>query len=482
MGVSAGSGTSMAEEITDEFANAELKDLRRNRRLDKVVTALAKTPAASISAASGGWGETLAAYRLLHCSAVTSSALIAPHQEAVVQRCAQYECVVVAQDTTELDFTHMKEMEGLGPLNDEKRRGFYMHGLYAISEGGVPLGLLDADINIRKDEHFRINAKRKKRPIEEKESYRWVEGYRKTQELALKLPECEVISISDREGDIYEVFEAWQKLDGDGPRAEWLIRANQDRALLGIEDGESSKLFEALENSAVLGEIEFDIRAKKLRTTKKKGNTKASPRSARTVRQTIRAMKITPRPPHRPGKKIAAVSFWAVLAEEIDPPEGEDPVRWVLLTSKEAGTFEEACRILTLYLRRWDIEVFHRVLKTGCRVEQIQLKKAESVIKALMIYSVISWRILYLTHLGRYYPELPCGSVFEEAEWKATCAVVKRKKEAGEPTLGEFILIVGKLGGHLGRKSDGPPGPQSIWQGMTRIRDFACAWHAIHGK
>ena len=154
----------------------------------------------------------------------------------------------------------------------------------------------------------------------------------------------------------------------------------------------------------------------------------------------------------------------------------------MLLTSKEAGTFEEACRILTLYLRRWDIEVFHRVLKTGCRVEQIQLKKAESVIKALMIYSVISWRILYLTHLGRYYPELPCGSVFEEAEWKATCAVVKRKKEAGEPTLGEFILIVGKLGGHLGRKSDGPPGPQSIWQGMTRIRDFACAWHAIHGK
>jgi len=449
--------------------------------LDKVVTAMAKSPAASISASSGGWGETTAAYRLLGCDKVTPEALIAPHQEAVARRCAEYECVVVSQDTTELDFTRMKATEGLGPLNDESRRGFFMHGLYAVSEGGVPLGVLHAEINVRSDEHFRINANRKTRPIEEKESYRWLEGYRKTQELALALPECEVFSISDREGDIYEVFDEWQQIE-DGPRAEWVIRANQDRALLGVVDGEPTKLFVALERSEILGEIEFEVRAKKGRTTKKKGNTKASPRSARTVRQVIRSMEITPRPPFRKGKKMAAASFWAVLAEEIDPPEGEDPIRWVLLTSNKADTFEKACRILNLYLRRWDIEVFHRVLKTGCRVESIQLKKAESTIKALMIYAVISWRILYLTHLGRHYPELPCGSVFEEAEWKATCAVVKRKKEAGEPTLGEFIKIVGKLGGHLGRKSDGAPGPQSIWQGLTRVRDFACAWHAIHGE
>ena len=471
----------MAEEITDEFADVDLKDERRNRRLDKVVTAMAKSPAASISGSSGGWGETTAAYRLLRRDEVTPEALIAPHQEAVARRCAEYECVVVSQDTTELDFTHMKSTEGLGPLNDEKRRGFFMHGLYAVSEGGVPLGLLHADINVRSDDYFRINANRKTRPIEEKESYRWLEGYRKTQELALALPECEVFSISDREGDIYEVFEAWQQIE-EGPRAEWVIRANQDRALLGVVDGEPSKLFEALEQSKVLGEIEFEIRAQKERTTKKKGNTIASPRSARTVRQVVRAMKITPRPPYRKGKKMAAASFWAVLAEEADPPEGEDPIRWVLLTSKKANTFAKACRILNLYLRRWDIEVFHRVLKTGCRVESIQLKKAESIIKALMIYSVISWRILYLTHLGRHYPELPCGSVFEEAEWKATCAVVKRKKSAGEPTLGEFIKIVGKLGGHLGRKSDGAPGPQSIWLGLTRVRDFACAWHAFHNE
>ena len=171
-----------------------------------------------------------------------------------------------------------------------------------------------------------------------------------------------------------------------------------------------------------------------------------------------------------------------MLAEEIDPPAGEDPVRWVLLTSKPVETFEEACRMVKLYLRRWDIEVFHRVLKTGCRVEQIQLKTVEALLKTLMIYSVIAWRILYLTHLGRHSPELPCGTVFSEGEWKATCAVVKRPVTAGEPTIGEFIKIVGKLGGHPGRKSDGPPGPQSIWRGMARVRDFGQAWQVMHGN
>jgi len=231
-----------------------------------------------------------------------------------------------------------------------------------------------------------------------------------------------------------------------------------------------------------LGEIEFDIRAKK--ASKKKGNSGSvqHARSARTVRQRVRAMKIAPRPPERKGGKLKAVCFWAVLAEEIDPPAGEEPIRWVLLTSKPVTTFTEACRIINLYLRRWDIEVFHRVLKTGCRVESCQLKKAGSTISMLMIHAVIAWRILYLTHLGRGQPELPCGSVFDEAEWKSTCAVVKRAKDAGEPTLGEFIGIVGKLGGHLGRKSDGPPGPQSIWQGLARVRDFALAWRALHGE
>jgi hypothetical protein len=130
-------------------------------------------------------------------------------------------------------------------------------------------------------------------------------------------------------------------------------------------------------------------------------------------------------------------------------------------------------------MRRWDIEVFFRVLKTGCRVERIQLKEREAIVRALMIYLVVAWRILYLTHLGRRCPELPCGCVFEEAEWRSACAVAGRPPEAGEPTLQEFIRIIGKLGGHLGRRCDGEPGAQVIWRGLARVRDFACLWRAI---
>ena len=145
----------MPEDFTDEFANADLNDVRRGRRLGKVVAALAQFPSASICAATGGWNETMAAYRLLNSKGFEPRVLMVPHQEAVARRCAGHACVVVSQDTTEFDFSHMKETTGLGPLNDEKRRGFYMHSLYAVSEQGLPLGLLDAAIMLRDDDTFR---------------------------------------------------------------------------------------------------------------------------------------------------------------------------------------------------------------------------------------------------------------------------------------------------------------------------------------
>ncbi|RYD84669.1 MAG: IS4 family transposase [Verrucomicrobiaceae bacterium] len=470
----------MPDDLSKEFADADLNDARRDRRLPKVAAALAKMPSSSISAACGGWSETIAAYRLLNNEGFEPAALVAPHQAATAQRCAGHPCVAVIQDTTELDFSRMKATTGLGRLNEEVRRGFLLHSLYVVSERGLPLGLLDAGILLRGAPPEESRSVRKQRPAQAKESWRWVEGYRRTCELARDLPGCEVFSISDREGDIFEIYQDWLLAEGN-PRAEWIIRANQDRALSGMMEDEPARLFEALESAPCVGEIEYEMRAAK-GTRKVRGNTVPTSRAPRRVCQEIRVMKITPRPPQRKDVKLKEVSFHAVLALETDPPEGEEPIRWLLLTSKEVTTLEEARRILDLYMKRWGIELFHKVLKTGCRVESLQLKTGDALVKALMIYTVIAWRILYLTHLGRECPDLPCGCVFEEAEWKAVCAVVKRKKELGEPSLAEFIGIVGKLGGHLGRKSDGPPGAQSIWQGLVRVRDFAFAWHAFHGE
>lgn len=465
--------------MADEFRGGDLGDARRAKRLPALAATLARFPAASIPAACRGWAETIAAYRLLGCEDFAPEALVAPHREATAARCAAHRCVAVIQDSTEMDFSHLKCATGLGPLNDHHRRGFFLHSLQALSEDGVPLGMWGAQVILRDDATFRSTATRKRKPICEKESRRWLDGYLAASELARRLPQREIVSISDREGDIYEVFAAWAQAAG-GPRAEWLIRANQDRALDGVEEGDPAKLFAALAAAPALGEVEFEMKARR-GTRKVKGSTVVSLRSARTVRQTVRVLEISPRPPFRKGGRPAPVTFRAVLAEETDPPAGQEPVRWLLLTSLPVKTLKDARRIIRLYLRRWDIEVFHRVLKTGCRVERLQLKSGRALINAVMIYAVIAWRILWLTRLGRQCPDLPCGIVFDEAEWKSACAVVKRPATAGEPTLGEFIKIVGKLGGHLGRKGDGPPGPQSVWLGLARVRDFACAWRALHG-
>lgn len=432
----------------------------------------------------------MGAYRLLHGPATTPAALLAPHQEALRVRAGAQRCVLVIQDTTELDFSRMKSMAGVGPLNDEGRQGFFLHTLYAVNEAGLPLGVLESTALVREVGTFRQTQTRKQKPIEAKESFRWVEGYRRTQELAGQLPECEVVSLSDREGDIYEVFAAWaQAGEAGGPRAHWVIRAQQNRALEGLEVEPAQKLFAALAGAPELGRLEFQVPAQK-QLRKVKGSTVQTTRRARTVQQRLRALRITPRAPFRRGETLPAVSFWAVLAEEIDPPAGEAPVCWLLLTSLEVTTLEAARRVVALYLRRWDIEVFHRVLKTGCRVEQIQLKDQRAVRNCLTLYLVIAWRLLYLTHLGRQCPTWPCGKVFTEAEWKATCMVAAAQKKGGpkkgeplqEPLLGNFITLVAKFGGYLGRRSDKPPGAQALWQGLARVRDFACAWGAFYQK
>lgn len=441
----------MSDDIADEFAAIDLGDARREKRLRRVAKHLFAAPQASIAGACGGWDETMAAYRLLEGEEVTPAAILASHRAMVLARAREQATVLVVPDTSEIDFTSMKTMEGRGPLNDEGRRGFFLPSLYALSAQGLPLGVLAAELWAREDQRFRQGALRKQKPIEEKESYRWVEGYLATQETARQLPHCEVISLSDREGDIYEVFAAWARAgEKGGPRAQWIIRGQQDRTLEGLESEGGAKRLAALGGAPELGTIEFEVKAKRGRK-KHAGTTVAVERSAREVCQRLRAMRITPRAPFRRGKKLAAVSFWAVLAEEIDPPAGEEPLRWLLLTSLEVTTLEAAQRVVALYL-------------------------------------IIAWRLLYLLHLGRQCPQLPCTVVFAEEEWKAACTVAAAQKISGykkgqslrTPTLGEFVTLVARLGGHLGRRSDKPPGAQALWQGLARVRDFACMWQAIY--
>jgi hypothetical protein len=200
-------------------------------------------------------------------------------------------------------------------------------------------------------------------------------------------------------------------------------------------------------------------------------------RAARVARLEVRYAPVRLQPPKR-KRQLPEVPIWAVLAEEVGAPPGVDPLRWMLLTTLAVRTFAEATRSLAWYARRWGIEVYHRTLKSGCKIEQRQLGSAERIEACLAIDLVVAWRIFHLTKLGRETPEVPCTVFFEEAEWKALVAYVTHDPlpPAQVPTLRDATRMVASLGGFLGRKGDGEPGTQTLWLGLQRLDDITAMW------
>jgi hypothetical protein len=475
----------MSPWIQQEFACLDLGDERLNRRLRQVLEKMWQSPQGSTAAACGSWKETMAAYRLFDHEALTPEQILIPHREQVVARCRLAKVVLHIQDTTELDYSKKKSLAGTGPLSEESRQGFFAHNEYVVqAEGGLPLGLWHTDIHARDPEEQGESERRKQLPIEAKESYRWLEGYRRACALQELCPEVEVISTSDRESDIYEIFaEHQQRRALNQVAAGWIIRSNQDRTLLPsgntpAPDPELLKLHACLEQAPMLGTTTVEIRAKQ-QLKKKQGSRKLTQRTARKAVLAVRACEVQLKPPFRKGTKLTPITLRVVMAKEIDPPAGEDPIQWILLTNLAVHSLEEALHVIALYCLRWQIEVFHRILKSGCRVEQAQLKTAERLRPRIALQMVVAWRIHHLTLAGRACPDLPCGILFDPCEWKPVVVVVRGKgAETTEPTLAEMIHYIGQLGGHLNRKSDGNPGPQTIWRGMDRMHDFAILWQA----
>jgi Transposase Tn5 dimerisation domain/Transposase DNA-binding len=477
----------MNESIARELAAIDLGDVRLNRRAEQVLARLLESPLASPTAAMHGWAEMVGAYRLLDHPECTLEAILQAHRQPVLERVRTQSRVLLIQDTTELDYSSKKKQAGRGPLGEADRQGYFLHTQWAVSEHRLPLGSWDWQIRAR-DPEVGIASERKKKPIEEKESYRWLEGYRHACALAEQAPGVEVISCADREGDVYEVFVEWQQHRQDNlPAAEWLIRCNQNRAILQSDDeavvrsalGPAASLIEEVRQTPAVGGVCFEISTKE-QFKKIKGTRRRSVRQGRRVRQEIRVRRVSLRPPDRPGHKLPSVSIWVVMATEVDPPPGQDPINWTLLTSKPVENLEQAVELIQWYQVRWEIEVFHRVLKSGCKVEELQFKKDTRIKPIIALYAIVAWRILYLTKLGRECPDLPCDVVFAEEEWKSIC-LIRRGPEGllKKPSLQEMILLIASFGGHIGRRSDGPPGPEVMWRGMQCLRCFALAWRSF---
>ena len=291
---------------------------------------------------------------------------------------------------------------------------------------------------------------------------RWVDGFARVNALAERLSETRLTYIADREGDIYDLFVEAPCPDQG---ADWLIRVQHSDRLLS--DGR--KLRAALEAAPVLTEIRFDRPA-------------AKGRKARTIHQQLKVVRVTLKAPARPDRSLVDVTVTALLATEPNPPAGKDALEWVLLTNLPVETPEQASEKLLWYLCRWQVEIYFKVLKSGCRIEELQLETRERLEPALAFYMIIAWRVLYLTMLGRECPEMPCDTVFADEEWKAAYLVTQRKPPPAQPpSLDTMVRMVASLGGFLNRKSDGFPGPKTLWIGLQRIPDFVLALDAQRG-
>lgn len=427
-----------------EFHDLELGDARRTRRLIKLMDDLSAQPTGSIPLACGGWTEAKAAYRLLDNPAVEWREILEVHTPRTVERMAGQAVVLCIQDTTELDFTTQPGIAGLGRLSYEAQHGLYVHPTLAVTPAGVALGVLDAW----------MWARQPKDQSDVKESARWVEGYEIVADLAEAVPDSRLVYVADREGDLRALIDAAARR---GTPADWLIRSKHNRKTTTGE-----KLWARLAQSAALGEVEFTLPA-------------APGRPARPVRQTLYRTVVT-LPAHR-GQP--AVTVTAILAREERPPAGEKAIEWRLLTNRTADTLEAVVELMDWYRKRWIIEIFFRIWKSGCRVEALQLGTLERLERALVIYLIIAWRILHLVTWGRDCPNLPCDVMFDPEEWQAAWIVAHRHPPpATPPPLGQMVRLIAGFGGFLGRKHDGHPGPKAIWEGMQKVRAFAIALEA----
>lgn len=466
----------MTETLVDELIGAQFGDLRLTKRLGKIIDRLSTKPNMSIPAAANGRAEMEGAYRFFDNDKVTPDAIMEPHVGATRQRMKQTDVVLLVQDTTELDLTRPKQqVEGTGPIECESRCGVFYHPLVAFNVHGLPLGTVwskswareDIELELTKAEKERL---RKQTPIEDKESIRWVEGIRAARQVAEACPQTQCVCVADSESDIYELFVEPRTTSYAG-ELHLLVRACQDRAL---RDGKQH-LLETVRAAPCLYHCAVDVSSRTSKT-KVESRKRRTQRDARIAEVEVRPTTLTLRPPYRVDRQLLEVTLNVVLVEEIAPPEGTVPIQWILITTLPIKQEEQVKSIVQYYGIRWQIEIYFRTLKSGCRIESRYFERLGRMLNCLAVYSIVAWKVLYLCRLSRECPELDCEVVFEPSEWKSVYMAV-RQKEPPEtaPSLNEIIRMIASLGGYVIRKST-QPGTQTLWLGLQRLHDLSTAW------
>lgn len=453
--------------IEEELGGAALGDKRLVERLMQLGEAFFAKPTANIPQACASKAATKAAYRFFDNDQITMGAILAPHFEATEQRLRNHEVVLVAQDTSTLNYTHHPSTEGLGPINTaaDKSVGLLLHDTMAFTPQGTPLGLLDIQCWARDKDEIGKRKDRHSKAVEEKESFKWLKSYRKVCEVQARSPRTTLVVMADREADIHELFADHVMIRKS---AHLLIRAEKSRNRNVVEEEQIQRLWSYLESVEPVAVVEVLVPPRK-------------DRPGRTAKLEVRFAPVTLKAPCRKAR-LPDVPVHALMAKEIGAPGGvDDPLEWMLLSTLPVTSIEEAKTALARYAQRWGIEIFHRVLKSGCRIKDRQLGAARRLENCLAIDLIVAWRIHHLTWLGRETPDVACTVFFEDAEWKALVGFLAQTPTvpATPPTLRQAMVMVATLGGFLNRASDGDPGTETIWRGLQRLDDITKAYIAF---
>jgi len=462
--------------IMEEMQTADLRDKRLERRLNKLLDSLSKSSTASIPGACNDRAEMVAAYRFFDNEKIEFENVLEPHIDATYKRIAEQAVVLMVHDTTELDLTRpASQMQGTGPLHQGKRCGALLHPLIAFTTDGTPLGTAYAEAWSRQShsDKPKLSANQRRvacngKPLSQKETYRWLQTAKQCQTIKAHCPDTQLIMVADRESDITEVIDYCSSQDD----FDWVIRGGVDRILSKSKQSEAStKVRDKL--------LEGKTRLKK----KMRIRSRVSWGSASLKHHPSQACgKVSLNDPRRSvgQRKVDGVTVNAVLVGEIDPPEGVQPVEWLLLTSLPIESVQQLEAIIDHYEKRWVIELYFKVLKSGCKIESRRFEHMDRFLPALALYMIVAWRSLHVCRVSRTMEDSSCELIYEKAEWQSVWQIVKRSPPPKRPPrLMEMTKIVAQLGGYVNRKNSGPPGPQTMWIGLQRMHDIASCWNAF---
>ncbi|VAW78389.1 hypothetical protein MNBD_GAMMA12-2919 [hydrothermal vent metagenome] len=463
--------------VKGELSSACFGDQRLNSRFIQIAGQLASKFGGNISSSFNQWKEIKAAYRFFSNDKVNTGTILSPHIEQTIQRIRSLKRILLIQDTTYFNFCNRPKTSGLDITQRsellKEAEGLMLHNTLAITDTGIPLGLLDQHFIDRKElqgenHQAKRNCRYWNHCVDQKESVRWINVLRKTS--AIDFGKTQIIHVADRESDFYEFYR-----DATDLGEEFVIRAARNRGINKVNRREPSSeyLFDYLQNKRAQGKVTVNIQVN--------GASKF-----RDVALSVIYTKVSiPPPPNKTKKKDGAlpmIELFAVMAIERKPPAGHDPLCWVLLTNLPIVTLEDAIEKINWYSLRWNIELFHKVLKSGCAVEKAQLRDAERLKKYIVLKSIIAWRLFWLSRTQKQKQDNSCLEVLTRREWTLLYKKMNKSQPPDTPpTIGEAYVWIAKLGGYIGRNTDPPPGMISLWKGWQRLMDMVEDYRDICG-